>query len=87
MLTPCEKGKIRLGLNETREKNKRQVREKKSKGKEKGGKTKVGQRDVKVESLGNKKYIAKMTRMKEGECYIRDTKHNTHSFQTSLIQY
>lgn len=42
MLTPHGKGKIRLGLNETREENKRQVREKKSKGKEEGGKTKIG---------------------------------------------
>lgn len=33
----------------------------------KGGKTKVGQRDVKVESPGNKTDIAKKTRMKEGK--------------------
>lgn len=83
MLTPHGKGKIRLGLNETREENKRQVREKKSKGKEEGGKTKIGQRDIKVQGLGNKKCIAITTQMNEGKCYLRDTKHRTHSFQAS----
>lgn len=41
MLTPCGKGKIRLGLNKTREENKRQVREK-SKGKGERWKDKGG---------------------------------------------